>query len=55
LLQDVASYAVMITTDGEMDSFVKLENLLRRKNSYKEKERKSKLSDLEILKKFIKV
>ena len=45
----------MITTDGEMESFTKLENLLRRKNSYNEKERKSKLDDMESLKKFIKV
>ena len=51
----MASYAVTITTDGEMEAFTKLDNLLRRKNSYNEKEIKSKLDDLEILKKFIKV
>ena len=55
LFQNIASYAVLITPDGEMESFLKLENLLKRKNSFNEKDRKAKLADMESLKKFIQV
>jgi hypothetical protein len=51
----VAAYGVVITPDGEVESFVKLEHLLKRKNSYNEKERKAKMSDLDRLKDFIQV
>ena len=45
----------MITPDGEVEAFVKLDHLLKRKNSYNEKIRQLKLDDLEKLKKFIRV
>jgi hypothetical protein len=38
-----------------MEAFLKLENLLKRKNSYNSKDVKAKLADMESLKKFIQV
>ena len=55
LFQNIAAYAVVITPDGEMEAFLKLENLLKRKNSYNSKDVKAKLADMESLKKFIQV
>jgi len=55
LFQNIASYAVVISPDGEMEAFIKLENFLQRKNSYDEKRKKAKLHDCELLKNFIQV
>jgi hypothetical protein len=50
---NVAAYAVAISPDGEMESFLKLENLLKRLNSYNPKDKQEKAQDLDKIKKFI--
>ena len=50
---NVAAYAVMITTEGEVAEYVKLEHMLKRKNSWNESEREAKESDMSLLKRFI--
>ncbi|TRY62957.1 hypothetical protein TCAL_10880 [Tigriopus californicus] len=50
---DVASYAVSLSTEGEVVDILKLDHLLKRKNSWKEKESQEKISDLKALKGFI--
>jgi len=50
---NVAGYAVAVSADGEMESFAKLENLLKRINSFNPKEKQEKAQDLEKIKKFI--
>ena len=50
---NVAAYGVMITTEGEVSQFIKLEHILKRKNSWNEAEREAKENDMELLKRFI--
>ena len=50
---EVSAYAVMISTDGEVLGYLKLDHLLKRKNSWNESEREAKESDLALIKKFI--
>ncbi len=51
--QEVASYAVALQADGEVGDLLKLEHLLKRRNSRFEKEAREKISDLDLLQKFI--
>lgn len=48
-----ASFCALISTDGEVSNFLRLPNLLKRKNSYFETEKQLKLADLLALKNFI--
>jgi hypothetical protein len=50
---DVAAFAVVISTDGEVAGYVKLDNILKRKSSWNESERDAKEADLTILSNFI--
>ncbi len=52
--KDVAAYGVSVSADGEVGDFLKLEHLLKRKNGWNEKEREEKLSDMKLLRSFIK-
>lgn len=51
----MASYGVVINPDGEVETFVKLENFLKRLNSFHEKEKLAKVNDMKKLKEFIQV
>ena len=44
---DTAAYAVSITVEGEVVGIQKLEHIIKRKNSYNDKERMEKEKDLE--------
>jgi transcription elongation factor SPT6 len=51
---DVASYGVLITHEGEVGDFIKMEHLLKRsRNEYNEKEAREKMSDMDALRDFI--
>ncbi len=50
---NVAAFAAMIATDGELLGYIKLDHILKRKNSWNENEREAKESDMDILKRFI--
>jgi hypothetical protein len=45
----------VITPDGDVEAYTKLHHLLKRKNSFFEKERTCKKQDMDNLKDFIKV
>ncbi len=51
--QEVASYAVSLQADGEVGDLLKLEHLLKRRNSRFEREAREKAQDMDLLKKFI--
>ena len=44
---DTAAYAVSITVEGEVVGIQKLQHIIKRKNSYNDKERMEKEKDLE--------
>ena len=50
---NVAAYAVALTVEGEVADLIKLEHLLKRKNSNREREVKDKHEDMKRLKNFI--
>jgi transcription elongation factor SPT6 len=50
---DVASYAVLVNADGEVGDLLKLDHLLRRKNSWNEREASEKRSAMSSLRSFI--
>ncbi len=50
---DVAAYAALITQEGEVADLLKLQHLLKRKNSWSEKESREKYTDLRLLKEFV--
>ena len=51
---DVAAFAAMITTEGEVSQYLKLDHILKRKTSYNEMERDNKEADMNSLKEFVK-
>ena len=52
---DVAAFAVMITTEGEVNSYLKLDHILKRSRSWNESEMEAKESDVNLLRNYIKV
>ena len=44
----------MITTEGEVSQYLKLDHILKRKNSWNEMERDNKEADMNSLKEFVK-
>ena len=51
---DVAAFAAMITTEGEVSQYLKLDHILKRKTSWNEMERDNKEADMNSLKEFVK-
>merc|ERR1719318_145865 len=52
--QEDASYAALISQEGELTEFIKLGWFTVRRNAYMEKERRGKAEDLDNLRRFIK-
>ncbi|XP_018496136.1 LOW QUALITY PROTEIN: transcription elongation factor SPT6-like, partial [Galendromus occidentalis] len=50
---NVPAFGALINGDGEVTDYLRLENILKRKNAWRESERAAKISDLAKLKKFI--
>ena len=50
---NMAAYGVIITVEGEVGDFIKLENITKRKNAWNERDAQGKMDDLNSLKRFI--